>query len=182
MSLSVRPGEILGAAAGGTVLLAGIPVFIVLTHTAYPVEFMTSPKAALVIGALSSGTGLGLFFWSCYELIIKGKGGPAVLGKLKLTRETRFLVTTGPYSICRNPMHLGLILYYFGLSCAINSLSGLLTAVAFAVFAWLAAVYADEPRLKRDFGREYDKWASVVPRFIPRTRKSPGGNQRPPQS
>lgn len=55
-------------------------------------------------------------------------------------------------------MHMGIVLFYLGLCCAINSLITLVIPCLFLIFAQIVAVYIDEPRLKRDFPEEYSQW------------------------
>ena len=69
-------------------------------------------------------------------------------------------------------MHLGIILYFLGFACYLNSLWALAVPLAMTVFAFSLAVFVDEPRLKRDFPEEYAAWASRVPRFLPNVRRS----------
>jgi len=69
-------------------------------------------------------------------------------------------------------MHMGAFLFYLGLCCALNSLVTLLVPFGFLIFAYLFAVFLDEPRLKRDFPEEFEQWVSDVPqRFWPKTKK-----------
>lgn len=69
-------------------------------------------------------------------------------------------------------MHMGIVLFYLGLCCAINSLITLVIPCLFLIFAQIVAVYIDEPRLKRDFPEEYSQWVQKVPqRFWPKPKK-----------
>lgn len=113
---------------------------------------------------------LGVIFCllSNIALIKVGKGGAGVIGRIKLMKETEHLVTTGVYAFCRNPMHLGLILFYCGMAFVLNSLSALLIAFLTFIFAYVTALYCDEPRLKRDFKDEYTAYARKVGRFLPK--------------
>lgn len=106
--------------------------------------------------------------FSNIALVKIGKGGAGVFGKIKLMKETEHLVTTGVYAFCRNPMHLGLILFYCGMAFVLNSLSALLIAFLTFIFAYITALWCDEPRLKRDFKDEYTAYARKVGRFLPK--------------
>lgn len=160
-------------AAGSLIFVAGGPgVMALLTVWGGQVTFL--PELTFTYGFSVFACAFGLFFaaWSVYEMLTKGEGGPAVLGPVKLMQETRHLVTTGPYALCRNPMHLGIILYFLGFACYLNSLWALAVPLAMTVFAFSLAVFVDEPRLKCDFPEEYAAWASRVPRFLPNVRRS----------
>lgn len=167
----MKARDLLVYAAGCGLFFAAIPAGMVYLGLRYPVTFVPPGRLAAAVGAATSGCGLFFTLWANLELYRKGGGGPAVIGRIRLMTETCRLVTSGPYALCRNPMHLGLILFYLGLSCALNSLYSLLITFLFWIFAFCFAVFLDEPRLRRDFGAEYEDWAARVPRFWPRTRK-----------
>ena len=134
---------------------------------------MPNNIATPIFGAICSGVGLFFVIWSNYELITKGKGGAIVVGKVHLSNQTVHLVTTGPYSMCRNPMHMGLVLFYLGLCCAINSVLTLIVPLGMLIFAYGFTMLLDEPRLKKDFPEEFEKWVQDVPnRFWPKPKKA----------
>ena len=75
--------------------------------------------------------------------------------------------------MCRNPMHMGLVLFYLGLCCAINSVLTLIVPLGMLIFAYGFTILLDEPRLKKDFKEEFDKWVQDVPnRFWPKPKKA----------
>ncbi len=83
------------------------------------------------------------------------------------------LVTTGPYSIVRNPIYTGLL--------------GMMLATGFAVSHWLAIVIAipvyligadirihrEEVLLHKVFGAEFERYVKKVPSVIPFLRSTP---------
>lgn len=157
---------------GSTILIILVPVLMYTAALLLPYgNILPSFRWSLSLGTLSCACGLFFMLWSNYELWVKGRGGAAVIGKLKLMRETSVLVTTGPYAICRNPMHLGLILYYLGCACTYNSLVCMAFPLLAGVCAWLLAVYIDEPRLRRDFADDYAVYCAAVPRFFPKLKR-----------
>lgn len=156
---------------GTVVLLAAVPAVIIYIGYRFEAPFMPPLLVSSIFGAVTSALGLFFTVWANIELKRKGKGGPAVFGKIKLMQETSALVTSGPYALCRNPMHLGVFLFYLGLCCSVNSLYSLIIPIMFGVFAYCFAVFLDEPRLRRDFGAEYEKWAAHTPRFLPKNYK-----------
>lgn len=157
---------------GSTILFAALPCLMIYLGVNYPYDFMPTGPQSSIFGAVCSAVGLFFVIWSNYVLITKGHGGAVVIGKIKLSRQTDRLVTEGPYSLCRNPMHMGVVLFYLGLCCAINSLITLVIPCLFLIFAQIVAVYIDEPRLKRDFPEEYSQWVQRVPqRFWPKPKK-----------
>lgn len=158
---------------GSVLLFVIIPSAMFLVGMRYPYDFMPLGVSSSIFGGVCSAVGLFFVIWSNYELLTKGHGGAVVLGRLKLSHKTRHLVVTGPYAMCQNPMHMGIVLFYLGLSCAINSFITLLFPLLFLLFACLMAVFVEEPRLKRDFPVEYEQWRLAVPqRFWPKPKKS----------
>lgn len=153
---------------GFIVFLLGGPLVMVYIAYYFPMSFLAESSSTFYLGGLTSAVGLFFALWANYELVTKGKGGAANFGKIHLMEQTKQLVTTGPYSICRNPMHLGVSLYYIGFACAINNLVSLIVPCCIVIFAYAFAIFLDEPRLKRDFPGEFEIYASQVPRFLPK--------------
>lgn len=164
--------DLLAYIFGSAVLFIVVPSVMIYLGVNYTYDFMPIGLTSSIFGAICSAVGLFFVIWSNYELIKKGHGGAVVLGNINLTKQTDRLVTEGPYSLCRNPMHMGIVLFYLGLCCAINSLITLVIPCLFLIFAQIVAVYIDEPRLKRDFPEEYSQWVQKVPqRFWPKPKK-----------
>lgn len=163
--------DIVVLSVGSLILLILIPLLMFIASDYVTWTFLPSDHVGRIIGALFSGCGLFFIIWANYELWHVGHGGAAVIGKIKLMSETKRLVCSGPYAMCRNPMHTGLVIYYMGVSFTLNSLVCLLFTCFVGVCAWLFAVYIDEPRLKRDFSYEYEKWSAHTPRFLPFIKK-----------
>lgn len=147
------------------------PAFIYFLAQYFPYSISDSSaciKLLSAFGLLLMILGAAFCFLSNLALIKVGKGGAGVIGRIKLMKETEHLVTTGVYAFCRNPMHLGLILFYCGMAFVLNSVSALLIAFLTFIFAYVTALYCDEPRLKRDFKDEYTAYARKVGRFWPK--------------
>ena len=165
--------NILSYTIGSLILFVMVPVAMVYTGELFVYDFMPVNSLTFVFSSMCSASGLFFVIWSNYLLLKEGRGGAVELFGIEFTRKTEKLVTTGPYAMCRNPMHMGIILFYLGLSCAINSLITLLIPLAFLTFAYIMAKYVDEPRLKRDFPNEFDDWCHKVPqRFWPKPKKA----------
>ncbi len=165
--MGMRKTDFLALLLGTVILLIAVPLLMLVLQYFCSIEFLPASSIAYLLATLCSAWGLTLIIWANYALLSKGHGGAAVIGKIKLMQETSALVTSGPYALCRNPMHLGLIFYYLGIACFLNSLLCLSIPLLTGVVAFLFAVYIDEPRLKRDFGDAYEKWSAKVPRFLP---------------
>ena len=75
-------------------------------------------------------------------------------------------MTTGPYSIIRNPMYLGHLIFLSGLALFARSWIG---AVIDVCTAWWfnRRVQEDEGRLRSQFGERYVAYQRRVRRWIP---------------
>jgi protein-S-isoprenylcysteine O-methyltransferase Ste14 len=118
-------------------------------------HWLVAPGGALfVAGAALALTTVGLF-------IFEGRGTPAVFDPPK-----RF-VPHGPYRLVRNPMYVGGVAMLLGLGLYLTSVSmALFAGVAFLLIHTFV-VFAEEPGLRKRFGREYDDYCKAVPRWIP---------------
>ena len=59
--------------------------------------------------------GIGLSIWSIVYMRLVGRGNPMDAFNHEVAPRTTELMTEGPYRICRNPMLLGVIIYYAGI-------------------------------------------------------------------
>src|SRR5688572_1371280 len=77
------------------------------------------------------------------------------------------LITSGPFRLVRNPLYLGNWMIWTGLVLA-SRLVWMLP-IAWAVFAlqYGTMVIWEETRLRSMFGRQYDRYALDVPRWLP---------------
>lgn len=87
-------------------------------------------------------------------------------GTLSPADPTKKLVINGWYRYTRNPMYVGVMLILFGEVIFFKSLSLLIyTLIVMAAFT-LFIIYFEEPRLRKDFGEEYEAYAKRVRRWI----------------
>ena len=83
-------------------------------------------------------------------------------------RKTHELVTTGPYSVSRNPLYVFSIIGAIGIGAQFGAVS---VAVLAGVCAWLVhilVVRQEERLLLAEHGEAYAKYLAEVPRFFPR--------------
>ena len=86
-------------------------------------------------------------------------------------KKTKELVTDGPYSITRNPLYFFSFLGFLGAGLAFESLTlAALLVVIFFLLHW-PTILAEEKNLRRLFGKEFEQYADIVPRFFPRSWK-----------
>jgi protein-S-isoprenylcysteine O-methyltransferase Ste14 len=81
------------------------------------------------------------------------------------------LVTSGIYSICRNPMYLGNILLLLGFGIFANSLLFLLLFFPLFLLFYFAIMKAEEDFLLKKFGQEFETYRFQVNSLLPDLRK-----------
>jgi Putative protein-S-isoprenylcysteine methyltransferase len=105
-------------------------------------------------------TGFIIMTWCIINFAIKGKG---TLSPLDPTKK---LVISGLYRFSRNPMYIGVMFLLIGETVFFSSLS--LCIYSFFVFVGfnIFIIAKEEPRLKKDFGVDYDDYRKKVRRWI----------------
>ena len=104
--------------------------------------------------------GFLIMLWCIISFAVKGRG------TLSPVDPTKKLVISGLYYFSRNPMYVGVVLILIGEAIFFQSTNLwsylLFVFVLFHVFV----IYIEEPRLKKDFGEEYDIYCQKVRRWI----------------
>ena len=76
------------------------------------------------------------------------------------------LVTTGIYSVVRNPSYLGLLINAIGWALVFRSVAGVLLALLY-IPPLVARMRSEEALLHAHFGAEYDAYRARTTRLIP---------------
>lgn len=76
------------------------------------------------------------------------------------------LVTNGVFSISRNPMYLGMILFLFGESILLGSLGPFLITIIFMLLIYFTFIKVEEGMLLEKFNEEYADYKNKVRRWI----------------
>ena len=126
-------------------------------------QFLTQPfqmNGFHIVGAVVFLVGMMIMILCIADFAIKGKG------TLSPADPTKKLVISSLYQYSRNPMYVGVILILIGEAIFFQSVDlavyTLVVFIAFSVFV----ILVEEPRLKRDFGKEYKAYCSSVRRWI----------------
>ena len=82
------------------------------------------------------------------------------------TKPTRTLVTTGIHAWSRNPIYLGMFLFYGGIGIAVRSPWILILALPLAVTIHNGVVAREEAYLERRFGDAYRDYKARVRRWL----------------
>lgn len=85
-------------------------------------------------------------------------------------RKTSSLISSGPYSVCRNPLYLFSFMATAGLGMQTGSLSIALLMVLLAYSIFLPVVLHEEAGLSSVHGQTYHDYRRSVPRFLPSMR------------
>jgi protein-S-isoprenylcysteine O-methyltransferase Ste14 len=83
-------------------------------------------------------------------------------------RKTSELVTTGPYSVSRNPLYVFSIIGAVGVGAQLGAVSVALLAGACAWLVHVLVVKQEERLLLAEHGEVYARYLAGVPRFFPR--------------
>lgn len=145
-------------------------LFFLVVTSLYIDEWFHLPKFAYglinpVIAMLFVGTGLIFAIWAIQVQFSLGQGTPSP------RMPTRKLVVQGPYTYCRNPMTLGTVILYLGISIWTGSISAVVLALIFASFLTVYNKMIEERELEKQFGSEYLEYKKRTPFLVPRLWK-----------
>ncbi|MEW4922300.1 isoprenylcysteine carboxylmethyltransferase family protein [Algibacter sp. 2305UL17-15] len=112
------------------------------------------------IGIIVFLIGFVIMLWCIISFAIKGRG------TLSPADPTKRLVVAGLYKFSRNPMYVGVTLILIGEAIFFQSVELwiylLLVFITFNIFV----ILIEEPRLRNDFGEEYQRYCEKVRRWI----------------
>ena len=150
----------------GMFFIIVVPLFLV-AGSSYLDQWIGWPRIVYgllnhLIGLLCIGIGWLFAVWSIQVQFTLGRGTPAPI------MATQKLVVRGPYAYCRNPMSLGTILFYLGISIWAGSLSATGLTFLFAAVLMAYNKIIEEKELVARFGSEYLEYKRKTPFLIPR--------------
>ncbi len=105
-------------------------------------------------------SGLIVMLICIFNFAVKGRG------TLSPADPTKKLVSEGLYRYSRNPMYVGVMMILIGESVYTGSFSLLVYSLVILTAFHLFIVFREEPRLQRDFGKEYTEYSQKVRRWI----------------
>jgi protein-S-isoprenylcysteine O-methyltransferase Ste14 len=76
------------------------------------------------------------------------------------------LVESGPYRYTRNPIYIGIVIFYFGLAIVLTSAWMLLLLIPVLIILQRGVVEREETYLQAKFGDVYRKYQARVPRWL----------------
>jgi len=132
-------------------------------------KFPTFP-INLLVGGILFFLGLGIGIKSTRLLFFFGKGLP--WGEVDTSDQSKALVTSGLYALCRNPMTLGYALLPLGMGIMFQSPTMELAVPSAVLLATVSVIkLREEPRLESRFGKAYLDYKKKTPFLIPRPRQ-----------
>ena len=118
--------------------------------------------ASYILGGILIVAGLTFGLWSILVQFTRGRGTPLPM------LPTQGLLTVGPFRYCRNPMTLGTILMYLGLSISVATIVGVALTLCLAALLLLYLKRVEEKELAEIFGEDYLAYRREVPFIIPK--------------
>ncbi len=167
-----RQARIAAIAFEGLIFVVTIPgLLIYLATLENPNVSISECSAFLVIGGLIALCGIALALWTVWVQFHKADGTPIPI------MATKKLLTDKPYSFCRNPMALGTILFYTGISVIARSYLAVGTTIVFTLFLVVMIKVFEEKEMALRFGQDYIRYKKETPGFIPRIRRRQSPNK-----
>jgi len=157
--MSIR--DLIGYIMGLLLFVALIP-FIMwkLSGDIHPGMAQTAVLAVLALA------GIGLSIWSIVYMRLVGRGNPMDAFNHEVAPRTSRLMTRGPYRICRNPMLLGVFVYYIGLLVYLRSWQAVVIFILYGIII-MVQVSREEKPLEEDFADAYRAYKAKTKKLIP---------------
>jgi len=118
--------------------------------------------ATIIIGIILLVVGFFFGLWSIMVQLTQGRGTPLPM------MPTQGLITTGPFRYCRNPMTLGTILAYLGMTIAAATVVGVVLVLALGSLLITYLKKVEDKELTERFGEQYLEYKERVPFIVPR--------------
>ena len=158
-SLVPPDGEDVAGVIAPPPLIFAVPGTIAaLVGRAFPVHVMPQPFA-LTLGVVLTVAGIGLNAWAMPKF---RQAQTSVIPY----KPTTAIIATGPYSVTRNPIYLGMTLLYIGITLIVNTIWPLVLLPFVLAVMQRGVIEREERYLERKFGDEYLSYKSRVRRWI----------------
>ena len=162
----MKRADVFGYILGLLIFVIGIPALMWLV-SGRPWPYAPDSVVLRVVALLFVVSGLALSIYSIVYMRVVGKGNPFDAYNHEVAPRTKHLMTEGPYSLCRNPMLVGIYIYDVGILLWLCSAMPLLIFILEVILLTLQ-VRSEEKRLEKDFGQEYLDYKKRVGRYCGR--------------
>lgn len=82
-----------------------------------------------------------------------------------------FLVTEGPYRVCRHPQYLSFIIMILGFDLMFRSILGVVFTLVLSIPSVVYRARIEDRLLRKKFGREWEEYAKKVGFLFPKLRR-----------
>src|ERR1700730_960909 len=144
--------------ASPTVIFAGVLALGFGLDMIWPVPFL--PEGwSLPLGFIIIFLAANIKLFAAREMV-------RVKTNLDVQKPTTDIVTSGPFSVSRNPLYIGIILLNIGIGCFVNSFRHLLLSAVLAAALLKGVIEPEEAYLEQKFGDKYLRYKVKVRRWV----------------
>jgi protein-S-isoprenylcysteine O-methyltransferase Ste14 len=157
--------RILALGIGAIIFLILIPMSLMIISQIDEILNIEPPYFGIlnsIVGIIFILIGFPLAIWTIAIQITLASGTPFPM------IPTKKLIIVGPFNYCRNPMTLGTLLAYIGLSIIMSSISAAIIVLLFGFVLIAYIKLVEEKELENRFGIEYRNYKAKTPFFIPK--------------
>ena len=146
---------------------AGYAICFGAFRTYFSPLFGMSRMSEAVVGALTAALALAST-WFCFAAARALGRQWALVARVIDGHE---LISTGPYSIVRNPIYLAMFGMLIASGLAVSRWLALFPAMVVVLAGTAIRIRTEEKLLRVAFGANFDRYARLVPAFLPRLRR-----------
>lgn len=144
--------------ASPPVILVGVLALGFILDSLWPAPFLPDGWG-FPLGLLAIFAAVNLKLFAAREMV-------RVKTALNVRNPTTDIATSGPFSVSRNPIYIGIVLLNTGVACVTNSLWILLLSAALAAILQKGVIEPEEAYLEQKFGDKYLRYKAKVRRWI----------------
>lgn len=141
--------------------LAVMVICLVLSATTHTLMPITQFDAGYVAPSIFGFLGIGFVYFAVMDF----RKHKTTVNPLQLSNATS-LVTTGVYSISRNPMYVGMTLLTLSFAIFLGTLSAFFAPVLFVVYITKFQIKPEEQALNTIFGEEWATYQKTTRRWL----------------
>ena len=127
-------------------------------HRFWPLP-IGAPSLAIALGTVLAVLAIACMAWGRVTL---AKGGTNVSPR----RPTTAIVTNGPFRFTRNPLYLGVMSLFAGVTFLFGTWWGVAVLIPVFLILHYGVVLREEAYLECKFGESYRSYKAVVPRYL----------------